>query len=340
MNNSKISRLAATTVVTTGILSGALAVNFPEVEGNDTKGAANVFSGMVAGDTITGNSTGTSTTVAGAGSADYFRVSTAADVLGIYRYRMVATSAVAGHTLTIRGLNQTSSTAGGAVGTIDTTIQTSSTTTTPARFVQWYGFGKQEELYVRATGTTATTADYTLTMEKLDVSADVVDLGTYAPGNITLSTFGQGHTTDTDFWVYDGNFDAIAGYGNDDESIAGGGGGTTLQGLLTRSYGVGTYYVAISNFNVSNNMTSPADDDFKTGAMMDFPNVLVNSSTTTNLNLGMRITDSTGATLLGAATKVGPYDVRFYKFNVVPEPATMTALALGIGALAARRRRK
>lgn len=340
MNNTKISRLAATSVVSTALLTGALAINFPEVEGNDTKAAANVFAGMAAGDTITGNTTGSSTTVAGAGSADYFKVGTAGAALGIYRYRMVATSAVVGHTLTIRGLNQTSSTAGGVTGTVDTTIQTSTTVTTPPRFVQWYGFGKSEDIYVRAAGTTSTTADYTLTLERSDVTA--IDLGTYAPGTIVLNTVGQtGSTqTDTDLWVYDSNFDAIAGYGNDDESIAGGGTGTTLGSRLTRTYGVGTYYVAISNFQLANNMNSAPDDDFQTGTLLDFPNAIANSSTTTNLNLGMQITDSIGGIGNGTAVKAGQFDVAFYKFTVVPEPASMTALALGLGALAARRRRK
>ena len=116
------------------ILAGAAlmavgsATDFPEVEANDTKAAANLFT-LAAGDAITGATTGASTITPGIGSADYFRVKTAPDALGIYQYRLVLTSAVAGHTGTIRGLSQTA----GAVGTLDNTVQTTSTTTTPPR---------------------------------------------------------------------------------------------------------------------------------------------------------------------------------------------------------------
>lgn len=311
------------------VLAGIIAVpcaayaQFNESEPNDSKAQANVFA-LGVGGTITGNST----SAAGVG-LDYYRISTPAAALGIYRYRMVITSQIAGHTGTIRGLNQS----GGVIGTTDTTFQTSSTATTPPRFNQWYGFGKQEEIYYRVTGGTATTADYTATLERQTVTP--VDLGSFAAGSITITTIGQGHTTDTDLWVYDGNLNAIPGYGNDDESIAGGGTGATLQSLLTRNYTPGTYYLALSNFQFANNLASPPDDDFLSGAVLDFANAAANSSTTTNLNLAFSI----GGTPF-AATKVGPYDIYWGKFTVVPEPASMTALGLGVLALMRRRKAK
>jgi hypothetical protein len=297
---------------------GAAFAQFTESEPNDSKAQANVFA-LGVGGTITGNST----SAAGVG-LDYYRISTAAAALGIYRYRMVLTSNIAGHTGTIRGLNQVA----GVPGTTDTTFQTSSTATTPPRFNQWYGFGKQEELYYRVTGTASTTADYTATLERQVVTP--VDLGSFAAGSITITTVGQGHSTDTDLWVYDGNLDAIPGYGNDDHF-----GGTTLQSELIRNYTPGTYYLALSNFQFANNLGSPADDDFRTGALMDFPNVAANSSTTGNLN----ITFSIGGQQV-SALKSGPYDVYWGKFTVVPEPASMTVLGLGVLALMRRRKAK
>ena len=68
----------------------AHAVDNPEIEPNDTKTLATIADsagvGMDVGDTISGTTTGISTSTAGAASADYFRVKTKAKALGIYRY--------------------------------------------------------------------------------------------------------------------------------------------------------------------------------------------------------------------------------------------------------------
>ena len=104
--------------------STAQAINFPEVEPNETKAQANIIIPMQAGDTITGTTTGTSTTVAGAASADTFRICPATPPFGVAKYcwRLRLRSPVVGHTMTIRGLNETA----GVPGTTTTT-----TTTTP-----------------------------------------------------------------------------------------------------------------------------------------------------------------------------------------------------------------
>jgi hypothetical protein len=308
------------------LLSGATVASaqFVETEDNNTKAQANSVAGILPGGTIRGLSTGSSTTVPGPGSADYFRVQTAAAPLAIYRHRLtITTDGTAGHTGTIRGLTQS---AGVPNPTSDATVQTSSATTTPPRFNQWYGFGRQEEIYYRVTGTSTTTADYIATYSVETVTP--MDLGTFQAGNITISTINQGHTTDTDFWVYDGGLNALPGYGNDDESVAGGGGGTTLQSLLTRAYTPGVYYLALSNFNVANDQAAAADDDFRSGAMLDFPNGIANSSSTGNLNVTFSVTDAAGTTQF-PATKAGPYDIVWARFTVVPEPASLLLLALG-----------
>lgn len=325
----------------TGLLALATvciaSAQFNETEGNDTKATANLFSNLVGGATITGNSQ------LGSGvGLDYFRISPAAAAPGIYRYRMILDSGIAGHTATIRGLNQTGAAAGvwdgstvGTAGATDTTINTSFIPTGSAlRINQWYGFGgASEELYYRVAGTATTTADYVASLERVAVTP--VDLGSYSAGPLTITTIGQGHTTDTDMWIYNSNFQAILGYGNDDESANGGGTGATAQSILTRTYGAGTYYLALTNFNLANSMGSPNDDDFRTGAMMDFAGAVANSSTTTNLNMAFSI----GGTQF-TATKVGQHDIYWAKFTVVPEPATMAVLGLGVLPLLRRRNRK
>jgi hypothetical protein len=306
--------------------SAAIAANTPETEPNDTKAAANGPIVLSPGDTISGTSTGTSTTVPGLASADNFLVSTAAAKAGIYRHRLVLTSSTVGHSVSIRGLGQTAAPqapwypnqAIGSANAVDAAAQSGSTTTTPPRMVQWYGFGAQEQLYYRVTGTGTTTAPYTATYERQPVT--VGEVGTLNPGFITITTIGQGHTSDTDLWVYDGNLNAITGFGNDDEAAAAvsevpGTLGTSLQSVLRREYAPGTYYIAISNWNLAIGSPSPSDDDYRTGTLLDFPGAILNSSTTTNVNVSFSVTDGKN-TYPVAATKTGAFDVLFFRFTV------------------------
>jgi len=345
----KLWRLAAVAVAM-ATATPAMAAIFPEVEPNETRANATVTGCMVAGDSITGTTTGTATTAGAATSLDQFRVSTCALPAGIYRHRLVITSNTVGHTGTIRALTQTAAPADtspgipwdGVVGTAtatDTTGQTSSTASTPPRYNQWFGFGQGENFYYRVTGGAATTAEYVSTLETVPVVP--TDIGSYAPGQIAISTFGQGHSTDTDLWIYDSNFNPMVGYGNDDEGLLGGtpGAGTSLQSFLSRSYTPGVYYIALSNFQMQNNMASPSDDDFRTGSLQDFSGILVNSSTTTNLNMAFTISDSEGGTLAVPNTKVSQYDINFFRFTVTPEPTSLALLVIGAASMMIRRRK-
>lgn len=338
MRTSRIVGLVAAAGLASTVVARPI---FPEVEPNDSKATANVFT-LAVSDGVTGNS------IAATGTGlDYFRVRTTAAPLGIYRHRLVMTvaSGTVFPTATIRGLNQVAPTPGpwpgpvGTAGTTDTTFQTAFTPVgTATRVNQWYGFGKQEELYYRLAGSATSIADYTSVLETVPVIPTAI-AGSFNPGSISISTVGQGHTTDTDLWVYDSNLDAIPGYGNDDESLNGGttGTGTTLQSFLKRNYTPGTYYIALSNFQLGNNMGSPCDDDFGTGALMDFANIVVNSSTTVNLNMTFTISDGVN-TVQVANTKVGQFDINWFSFTVVPAPSSLALLGLG-GLLIGRRRR-
>ncbi len=335
-----MDRKNLTIVALAGLALGAAAsaTTFNEVEGNDNKAGANLISGLLHGDTIVGNTTGASTTVPGAASADYFRVRTATSPLGIYVNRLViTTTGTVGHTGTIRGLNQTAGgAAGGQIGALDNTVQTANTVGGVARTSQWYTFGREADIYYRVAGTASTTADYTATYSQSAVTANVIS-GNFNAGNITITTIGQGHTTDTDFWVYDANFNAIAGYGNDDNSVAGGGPGTGLTSLMTRNFAAGTYYLAIANFNTANNQASPFDERTQSGNVMDFADTLANSSATANVNVSFSMSDGVN-TLAVAATRASAFDVLFYQFTVVPTPGA--AALLGLAGLAGVRRRR
>jgi hypothetical protein len=291
-----------------------------EVEPNETKATATALNLVNQNEVISGSTTGSST-AAGATSLDTFRLKTPTGAAGIYRHRLALQSATAGQVGTLRGLNQTGATAGfwpgpvGTVGSTDTVIQTSSATASPASTNQWYGFGKQEELYYRVTGSTSSTAPYRAVWTTDPITPTVIP-GSFQAGAIDIASAYQGNTTDLDFWIYDSNFNAIDGFGNDGASTFGGSAtGVSAAALLRREYAAGTYYLAMSNFNLSNNKPSPCDDNFRTGALMDFPDVAVNSSTTTGVNVSFGITDANGARGF-AATRPGAFDIAWYRFDV------------------------
>ena len=190
-------------------------------------------------------------TTAGATSVDYFRVQTCALPLGVYEHRLTLTTT---NGAAIRGVEQTATLGiGGTPNTIDADLQTNQAT---PRFNVWYGFGKQEQLYYRVTGTAATTAQYTATLSTTPITP--TNLGTFAPGSITITSVGQGHTNDTDLWVYDSTFTAIPTFGNDDQI-----GGGTFQSRLVRTYSPGVYYLALTGFDLANEHGAAADENKK-----------------------------------------------------------------------------
>lgn len=301
------------------------AESISETEGNDSKAAANILTSFGVGDTITGNS------ISGTGTGlDYFDVTLATNTPGIYRNVFTLSSTTAGHTATIRATGQS----GGLPTTADNTLQTARTVGTD-RLAEFYSFGGASRLYYRVTGTVTTTADYVVTYTSSAVVTPT-SLGSFTEGSITITSVGQGHVSDTEFFVYDSNFAGIAGYLNDDV-VAG-----TAQSTLTRAYTPGTYYLAVSTFNTADNRTSPVTDGFTTGSILDFGGVVANSSTTTNVNVGFAVTDVNGTTQF-PTTRTGAFDVVWFTFTVnpVPEPSTLALgglMAVGAGLMYRRRR--
>ena len=293
----------------------ASATSFPEIEPNESKAAATVANGLIDGDALTGVSTGASTITPGTASADFFRITLAARPLAIYRHRlMITTTGAAGHAGTLRGLDQTDL----GIGTTDTQIQVSNAGTSPARMNQWYGFGKGESVYYRVGGLPTTTGVYASTLST-DVVTPTPVGGTLSAGQITITTIGQGHTTDTELWVYDSNLNALPDFGNDDESAAGGGPGLNLlQSILRRTYAPGVYYLAVSDYNLCNNLVSPPDDQSpRDGPVMDFPNLLVARQNTPTTNIvSFTISDSAGHSYPTPAIRPGPYEAAWFTFTV------------------------
>ena len=299
----KISKFAVLAVV--GMAAPAFAATFPEVEGNDTKATANVVGLTADGDTITGAHTASA-------QLDYFRVRTPAATRAIYRHRLGLNN-VTNLVGDIRGLNQ--------AGTAEASVQASSSITNPPRFVQWYGFGKQEEIFYRTTGAiTSYTATY---------SSQVIiptDRGSYLPGSFTLSTQGQ-TTTDTELFLYDSDFNIVAI--NDDLQAS----PLVTQSAITAALAPGRYYLAVSTFNTANNLANPAPDS-AFGSRMDFANSLVRNSTSSafvDLDFTINGTAFTNSV-------AGAFDISWNTFEVIPTPGVVSLAGL-VGLASLRRRR-
>lgn len=271
-----------------------------ETEPNDSKAAADAF--LLPGTSTTAVIVGNSTSATGAG-LDYFRVSVPSRAVpGFYRHRLVATSATPGHTLTIRGLQQLS----GFITDVDVAVQTSDAGTTPQRFVQWYTTEAGGDVYVRLAGAAATTSNYSLDYEVASVpiaAGPTIEIG---PRRIRVT---NSTSADTDLWVYNGSRIAIPDFGNDDPSQS------SSQSSLIRVWPAGTYFLAVSDFNLANNLASPPDDFFRQGNVLDFPGVLAQSSTATDLFLPLDI--EVNSVFL---TKSDPYEIKFVRFVVTETP--------------------
>jgi hypothetical protein len=288
----------------------------PEVEPNDTKAAANPAP-MAPGDTLSGTTTGASTTVAGPGSADNFLITVAAAPRAIYRYTMtLTTTGAAGHTATLRGLTQTA--AGVITPGTDATAQTSFTQGDGSRLIAWYGFGYQEQVIYRVTGATATTAPYSAVLARTTVAP--IDLGTHLdPADYSIRATMTGSTTDPEIWVYNRDtLQPIDGYNNDD-TLAGTTGGSGLFSTLTRTFAPGHYLLAVSDYNLQTNLPSPADENGRGEIVMDFPNILVSGDRETawTCNIEWRTGGPTGpASATASVTQSDSFQVFFISFDV------------------------
>ncbi len=292
-------------------------VNNPEVEPNDTKASAFLCvsggGGMSAGDTITGTTTGSANDGTTA-SADTFIVKTASRASGLYQHQLVLTSATPGHTLTVRGLSQA---AGAVVAGSDATVQTGLTSapSQPAnsRLVQWYGFGRQELVYVRVTGTSATTSSYSIELKTTPITPTALS-SSLPSGSVTISRAAS-NANDVDFWMYDASLRPVTNYGNDQPNS------------LTRSYTPGTYYIAIGDSNFANGATAPADDTRRDGNVLDSADAAISTTSSSGLDMGVKALGALGS-VGGGGTKTNPFDVTWYCFTVVPN--TISTAPVGV----------
>lgn len=282
--------------------SPCLAVDVPEVEPNEIKAQATPAT-LACGDSVSGTTTGTATT-AGATSVDKFLITGPTDAPGVYEYTLTLTSPVAGHTATIRGLSQANRVITAAT---DSSFQTSQTVGTD-RINRWYGFGNGGQIYYQVAGTTTTTSPYTATLSCMPVTVTPIT-GMIVPGSITVKPSAATDTAlDTDFWVYDSNFNVVPTFGHDDADGTG----------ATRTLAAGTYYIAFGPYNVSNNQPAATDDTFTGPIVLDFPNVIAQTTTTaTSTGVTVEVQSSAG-TVSGTSARSRSFEIVWFSFVVQP----------------------
>ena len=301
--------------------------NFNEVEPNGAKADATIVAGMASGDRLVGVSTGADATPGNGsiGTADTFRVATALAPAAIYSYQLVlATSGAVGHTLTIRAENQFG---GSPDPNSDVAAQTSSSTTSPPRFLRWYGFGRAEKVYVRIAGTVSTTGQYQATLTRTTITPVLAPV-TRRSGMITISCVGQ-TTVNTDLWLYDSTLHPITAAGNDDSAPSG-----SLQSTLTRPLNAGTYYLAISATDLANDQVAAFDDANQNGKVLDFPDAIVTSTSALQQSLNVLVTDATGPLPI-VLTKQNPYEIVWLRFTVVDLGPAFSFCDAGMGGVIA-----
>jgi hypothetical protein len=281
--------------------STAAAQPTAELEVNNSKFQANVRNSFADGLVATGTTTGNSTQPSGTTSIDYFRLNfSRPGPPDLRRYRLLLDSATPGHTLTIRGLQQT----GGAILlTSDVPVQTGRVLTGTTRFVQFYARAQPADLYFAVAGTPTTTAPYSVTLTSEVVP--VIDLGVFQANTpLTITTVGQGHSTDTEIRLLE------TGLGNDDA------GPGTQQSTFVFTPISGTFFFAVSDFNLADNRASvEAGEFFRDGNVLDFPGALLCSSPLAGVDVSFLVTDGT-RTRTVFALKQGPFDAVFARFSV------------------------
>jgi|GEM_PF-1413050 len=309
--------------------SSSTSVVVVEIEPNGAKIEANVLPCIAAGSKVQGVSTGSSVALSDSSltSADTYLVATCPLPPGIFEHRLVLTTlGPEEHALTVRGLlvNGPSASPTIQVGS-DTVLQSAVYGMGLPKLVQWYGFGRGEELFARVSGTTNTVLPYEIELVSTPVAPLVIPTA-LRTGSIEITTVGQGHNTDTEIVVFDAAFTAIPGFRNDDDPV-----GSTTGSRLTRNFAAGLYYVAVARFNVADSALTGFDDDYQLAPVLDLPDGLISWSPSGSPDVSFAITDSLGTLQIPAFLGVDAFEIAWFRIAVTDPPVPATPVCFGDG---------
>lgn len=287
---------------------------YVEQEPNDTPATATVVTPFVVGDSVTGATRGTTTSGSNELTADFLALWLAPGP-GINRVELTLTHPQAAQmNWSVRGISQASGVLYPALPmeVVGTTLATPTTRT--ARV--YVSGGAPAKLLVRVTGRSTTTADYTITMTSVPVTAQQIS-GLY-PGTMTFTTVGQGYSTDTELWLCDASGYPIPGWGNDDTApplFA------SPRSTLRRTLPAGRYFLAISDSDLAVSEPNPSDDGNRSRPATEDRGIVVGTSATVNVPLTFNISAPLGGgsppmSLRVPATKTLVNQVLWYELLV------------------------
>lgn len=273
----------------------------------------NTITGMDSGDSLVGFVTSQLTDNQG---PDAFLIGTLSRPPAVYVHRFTLTTAQGTGKLSLRGRSQTFTPGVGGSVWASTYAWLQADAVVPVES-QWYGFGRAEQVLGFIESDTSGPTAYTATLSSSAVAITPI-LPLLEAGQITISTMGQ-TTVDTTIHVYDGNFTALPGYSNDDETFT----STTQQSYLRRNYAPGTYYVAVGRSNTAWEIPAPGDDhitpqNLGLRGLSYGPDTLVSSmGSDSPLDLDFRILAGNGILFQSAQLPAShPTDVLWFQFTV------------------------
>lgn len=218
-------------------------------------------------------------------------------------------------TIDLVGLQQVN----GTITTNDAVLQSKSVAPGGQAVLRWYttwdpgpSFVITGVVYVRVRGTGSSPSTYSSTLSSSVLPAPIVAApgsGFFAPGPITITATNA--SVDTDLWVYNCDFGAIAGRGNDDAFVLNG------RAQISANYVNSRYIIAITNGNLANSEASPASDLQRSVPVADFRGVFVADDPSAASDLSLTINDGSGPVAV-SVTKPGPHGIAFVQFQVGP----------------------
>ena len=306
-------RVSLISLLGVSLAAAAALAQSQETEPNNSKASA-TLAVVAPGGTFSGNATGFTdlwdSSITGTESRDLWRVKTPVRAPGIYKYTIRNISGTP-HYAALLGQSQE-----GCAGNNDDSF-----IMFEDPYWHWYGFGKEESVcIVIGVGLDPSdppeNAEYVFQLQSEPVVPSEA-AGSVTAGQVTITVDaenGDGEV-DADTWLYDSNFNAIPGAGNND-SAAGDPGGPSV---ISRNLSPGVYYLAIGLFDLISNQTCAAGDFDHYGQLLDYPDaVCCSNGWVTDAFYNVTIADSDAGTSDVSLARVIPnyYEVAWVKFTV------------------------
>jgi hypothetical protein len=273
---------------------------FFSIEPNDTKLQATPALGAIAGDRLYVNlfNCGWFT------GPDIFRLRTAPLPPGIYRHRLVPPQLTTERYPSILGRTQFH-------GTIDpgstAIVQRAVDTTNPSRFLQWYAFGQAEELYVDLDEGSGCRTFFEVALETAPVAVTPIPVQIPEGDVMRVTPTGASSTMDLDFWVFDGDFDALPGSG-----FRRGSSGTPGTDVIVTA---GRYYLAVSQGPLVHHQEAWIGDNQHSDDVLDFRGAVTSQRADFGASFELRVGDLTNfAIVQGSFTE--PWQVVWFQIDV------------------------